>query len=165
MISDSVFARYRSKGVLIDTNLLLLYVVGAFDRKEIGRFKRTSKFLPEDFDLLVQFMGFFQSVVTTPHILTEVSNLAGQIGDHAKGGVFAKIAQGVVEFREEHVSTSELTTQPSFIRFGLTDAAVLHHARDRFLVLTDDFPLSQYLQHHGVDTVNFNHLRMSTLFT
>jgi len=163
MIPDDVFARYRSKGV-IDTNLLLLFVVGAFDRKEIGRFRRTTKFLPEDFDLLVRFMGFFQSVVTTPHILTEVSNLAGQIGDHVKGGVFAKLAQGVVEFQEEHVSTVELTTQPSFVRFGVTDTAVLHHARGRFLVLTDDFPLSQYLQHHGVDVVNFNHLRMSTLF-
>jgi rRNA-processing protein FCF1 len=165
MISDSVLVQYRSKGILIDTNLLLLYVVGAVDRKEIGRFKRTIKFLPEDFDLLLRVMSFFQSVVTTPHILTEVSNLAGQIGDHAKSGVFAKIAQGVVEFREEHVPTSELTAQPSFIRFGLTDTAVLHHARGRFLVLTDDFPLSQYLQHQGVDVVNFNHLRMSTLFT
>ncbi len=79
--------------------------------------------------------------------------------------MFAKIARGVVEFREEHVPAVDLTGQPSFVRFGLTDTAVLHHARGQFLVLTDDFPLSQYLQHHGVDVVNFNHLRMSTLFT
>jgi hypothetical protein len=34
---------YRNKGLLIDTNLLLLFFVGLHNRKGIQRFKRTAQ--------------------------------------------------------------------------------------------------------------------------
>lgn len=159
MIMDEVLARYRSKGVLVDANLLVLYVVGMFDPKEIARHKRTRTFTPEDFKLLARVLDYFDCVVTTPHVLAEVSNLAGQIGDHARFGVFTALSEVIPGFSEEHVPSAELVKDPSFTRFGLTDSSIMHHAKGKFLVLSDDFRLTQYLQYHGVEAINFNHLR------
>jgi hypothetical protein len=94
MRPDAVLARYRTAGVLVDTNLLLVYFVGAFDPALIPKFKRTRMYTLEDHPLLVRVLGFFEKVVTTPHILTEVSNLAGQLPSHLTRGVFEKFAAG-----------------------------------------------------------------------
>ena len=39
---------HRSSGVIIDTNVLLLFIVGSFDRSLVGRHKRTVQFVPEE---------------------------------------------------------------------------------------------------------------------
>ena len=63
------------QAVLVDTNLLVLYVVGSVSRKRIATFKRTSQYRSEDYDLLVQVLANFSSVYTLAHIMAEVSNL------------------------------------------------------------------------------------------
>lgn len=69
----------KSKALLLDTNLLLLYLVGGKDPQLIDGARRLNAYTEEDFDLLYEFIesnGFLQ-LVSTPHILTEVSNLVG----------------------------------------------------------------------------------------
>ena len=97
--------------------------------------------------------------MTTPHILTEVSNFAGQLADRTRTGMFETLSAGIGLFDERHTPASDLVTDPAFPRFGITDTAVLREAKGRYLVLTDDFRLSQYLQWEGVDVFNFQHLR------
>jgi len=75
--------RYRSRGVLVDTNILLLHFVSDYDRELVPRFKRTATFAVDDYDLLIKLLTRFNSVVTTPNVLSEVSNLAGQLGEPA----------------------------------------------------------------------------------
>jgi rRNA-processing protein FCF1 len=159
MTLEEALARYRSAGVLVDANLLLLYVVGAHDREMISSFKRTAKFTPEDFLILTTVLDTFHRVVTTPHVLTEVSNLAGQLKEHLKPAVFQLFAQTIQVLSEEYVPAREVSSHPAFSGFGLTDTAILQQARGKYLVLTEDFRLSQYLGHQGVDVLNFNHLR------
>ncbi len=74
--------RYRSRGVLVDSNVLLLYFVGAYQRQLVPRFKRTAQFTVEDYDLLVHFLSNFRRIVTTPNILTEVNGLLGNSVSH-----------------------------------------------------------------------------------
>jgi hypothetical protein len=159
MTPTEIVARYRRRGLLVDANLLLLFFVGVANPEEIPRFKRTNHYTLEDFELLGEFVARFERVVVTPHILTEVSNLAGQLPDHAKPGVFSALTIGLEHLDERHTVALELSKHESFSRFGITDSAVLAHARDELLVLTDDFRLSGYLQSLGVDVFNFNHLR------
>jgi hypothetical protein len=47
---SAAVAGYRNRWLLIDTNLLLLYVVGTADRRIVQRHKRTRQFAPDDFD-------------------------------------------------------------------------------------------------------------------
>ena len=85
--------RYRRKGILIDTNLLLLFVVGSCNVKHIGTFKRTKKFIPADFEALRRMLGNFRRLVTTPNILTEVSNFLGQLPTGIQPEIFSKYSE------------------------------------------------------------------------
>lgn len=155
----SLSARYRTAGVLVDANLLLLYVVGAYDRGQVERFRRTrDRFAAEDFDTLNRVLRLFDKVVTTPHILTEVSNLMGQMSGRAREGSFELFAQKVLSMKEDHTSAADLGKNPAFVRFGITDAAIRDVASG-YLVLTDDLPLYGYLAGQSVDVLNFNNLR------
>lgn len=88
----SLLESYRQKGILVDTNILLLYFVGSVNPKRISQFKRTNQFNVDDFQLLVQILGYFQKIVTTPNILTEVSNLTGQLTEPEKSSCFNALA-------------------------------------------------------------------------
>jgi rRNA-processing protein FCF1 len=157
---SSLFARYRQKGILIDTNILLLYFVGYTNRERISRFNRTQQFIPEDYDTLVQILEYFQKVVTTPNILTEVNSLANQLGEPERSQCFRIFAQGISRLEEYYTQSKAVATNEKFTKFGLTDCAILNLARDRYLVLTDDLKLAVYLQKEGIDTVNFNNIRV-----
>jgi hypothetical protein len=50
-MSDA-FLQFPGPGLLIDTNLLVLFIVGNVNRNRIETFKRTSKYNKEGFDLL-----------------------------------------------------------------------------------------------------------------
>jgi hypothetical protein len=151
--------RYRHSGVLVDTNLLLLYFVGTFRRDLISQFKRTEMFTADDFDLLDRLIGQFTKVVTVPNILTETSNLAGQIRGDLKNGLFTVFAAGVSRLEENYVASVRASESGEFVKFGLTDAVITSLAQDKYLVLTAEWPLYGYLQKLGIDAINFHHLR------
>lgn len=58
--------------VILDTNLLVLLVVGMTNRAFIGKHKRTRAYTEEDYDLLCLLLEQYQQIITTPSILTEV---------------------------------------------------------------------------------------------
>ncbi len=157
---ESLFSRYRQKGVLVDTNILLLYFVGLTNRERISRFNRTQNFIPEDYDLLLQVLGYFQTIATTPNVLTEVSNLADKLGEPERSQCFALFAQGIAIFEETYLESRGVAMDQQFTTFALTDCSILSLAKNRYLVLTDDLRLADYLQRQGVDTINFNNLRV-----
>ncbi|MDY7005348.1 MAG: hypothetical protein SWX82_15805 [Cyanobacteriota bacterium] len=47
-----------------------------------------------------------------------------------------------------------------FTKYGLTDSGIISLAQGKYLVLTEDFKLANYLEKFEIDTVNFNNLRM-----
>jgi hypothetical protein len=154
-----LLVRYRGKGVLVDANLLLLYFIGQYDRRRILSFKRTKMFIEEDFDLLLGVLRMFGQVVTTPNILTEVSNLSGQLELRERPKYFSEFAEGVLLLEEEYLASAQACSLKHFEKLGLTDSGIVHLANGRYLVLTIDFKLWSYLQNVGIDAVNFNHLR------
>jgi hypothetical protein len=151
--------RCRKSGILLDTNLLLLYFMGLYDREQITRFKRTQIFVVEDFHTLIAIRQKFNRLLTTPNILTETSNLAGQLTGQSKDSYFKVFAKEIQTFDEKYFHSSEIASQPGFIKFGLTDIAITLLAREGCLVLTADAPLYQYLQTKRIEVLNFNHIR------
>jgi hypothetical protein len=64
---------------------------------------------------------------------------------------------------EQHVACTTIAQRPEFIRFGLTDAAILQISAGSMIVLTDDFRLSGYMERWGLPVLNFTHLRTPNL--
>jgi hypothetical protein len=156
---EVIFAEYRGKRILLDANLLLLYSIGTFERTRVSHFKRTSSFTEQDFELLAGLLPSFRTVVTTPHILTEVSNLANSLPSDIKPLWSEHFAQQVQSFLEVFQPAAELTRISTYKAFGLADSAI-HHASHDTLILTEDFRLSGYLRTQGVATLNFRDLAL-----
>jgi len=150
--------KYINKGVFVDTNLLLLWFVGTLDRKLITKFKRTEQFAQEDFDTIDDLLCVFNNRVTIPNVLTEVSNLA-KLGSQNKA-FFTEIFPKFINIMNEQYVSSSSACGPSLSRFGLTDACILSLVKGKYLLLTDDFRLSQFFTSIGGDAINFNHIRM-----
>jgi len=143
---------------------LLLLFVGLWDRSRIPKFKNTKIFTEDDFDLLMEILDGFGNVVTTTHILAEISNLSGQHGDPERSDLFRKLVSLIPLLPEYHLGADIAVVDPVFVRLGLTDAAIAAIASDRGLhVLTTDFDLWAHLQKIGVASYNFNHIRQAGL--
>jgi len=152
--------RYRKKGVLVDTNLFVIFLVGQYDRRQLANCRATKAFETGDFELLDRFLGNFQRLVTTHHILTEVSNLAGKLPE-SQHIPFRQFLAGVIAtLTEEFRAAIGISREADFPRLGITDTAISLVSSKEYLVLTDELALYGSLAKRGVDVVNFNHIRL-----
>jgi predicted nucleic acid-binding protein len=149
--------------IIVDTNLLILMVVGLTDRALIRKHKRTKQFEEEDYDLLMEVLSNFDQILTTPHILTETSNLAAQTHEDALLAVRAKLRALFDEQQEDFAPSISIAKNPLFVRLGLTDCAILSLVKNKIPLLTVDHDL--YLAAAGISdlVVNFNHVRQERL--
>ncbi len=157
----SQFRKYGGKGLLVDTNLLILYLVGLATPQRITTFKPivNQGFSTADFELLRKITLLFKRLVTTPHILTEISNHSDKLKGVDKLRFYALLRSKLVGWKEHYTESAELCQRDEFIKLGLTDTAITDIAPGNFLVITVDFELAGHLQKKKVDVINFNHLR------
>lgn len=156
---SELFERYRSNGLLLDSNLLLLYVVGSHDDRLVESFKRTRIFTLDDFRLLVRIVAFFERVVTTPHILTEVNGFSNQLPKKSKFEYYGTFGAKIEVLEEQLVGAASVAETSAFRLFGLTDAVIKGVAQEQMLVLSADLDLVVHLHNSGLDAVNFNNIR------
>ena len=150
----------QSSRLLIDANLLVLFVVGTVNRNRIGTFKRTSKYTPDDYDLLLRIATRFGTpLLTLPHVLAEVSNLSDMSGPEAI--MARRVVKELIEISEEiELSSISAVEHKLYEALGLTDAAIGAVAQIRgCIVLTDDLNLYLGLHQIGVTAYNFAHLQ------
>ena len=157
--NERLVERYCSRGVLVDTNILLLYFVGSYQPDEVPRFKRTCQFTVRDYHLLKGLLARFKSVLTVPNILTEVNSLSGQMPQSNKEQYFGQFAKQIELLDEHYLASTDVSKAEEFPKLGLTDSVIMELARDKYLVLTDDSKLYRRLAHAGIDVMNFNHIR------
>ena len=141
------------------SDVLLVYCVGVYDPDRIARFKRTAAFTMEDFDLLTQFFSFFEKIVTTPNILTEVNSFSNQLSEDLKPAYYPEFAKQIPLLEQHYLTIVDISTRASFQLLGLTDLGIAKLVRDKYLVLSDDLRLVLHLQNNGIDAINFNHIR------
>ena len=161
---ESLIDRYITKGILIDANLALLYLVGSYDQRLIGdgKYNKLSKYVLEDYHLLLRLKKVFKKAVTTPHVLTEVSNLTNDLPEKTKAACLKKFYETFVEIDELAIPSLEAAQRPEFHFLGLTDSA-LALVSDQYLIVTDDARLVKKLNESRLEALNFNHLRLDYL--
>jgi hypothetical protein len=156
--AERLMQKHRRNGLLVDTKLFVLFLVGTTNEARITRFKRTGQYTIKDFRLLQALMVQFQNVVTTPHVLAEVSNLT-DLEPPELSRLRLNFQEIIQRTRELYEESSAIVADPAFGKLGLTDAAIRRVAERPVLVLTDDLPLYHYLHKSGLDAINFNHIR------
>jgi hypothetical protein len=145
------------KAAILDSNLLLLHWCAEFDPGLVTSFKRLNSFQIEDVELLTESLKLFSAIRTTPHVLTEVSNLANSLPQWMKDDWSEHFSQKIQIISEEWTSAATIASG-DFMWLGLTDAALAALAPTN-VILTIDFHLSNSLASRGLNVINFTHLR------
>jgi len=149
----------RSNGILIDTNLLVLLVVGSVNRDRIPRFKRTSSYTPADWDLLTGILEQIPRRYSIAHVLAEVSTLTDLKGPYLE--IAREILRNAISLLEElPIASRDACASTYYRRLGLTDAAIGFVAKQRGCsVVTNDSGLYAALLEEGVPVLRFDDLR------
>ena len=149
----------ESSELLIDSNLLLLLIVGSFESSLLGRWKRLNMFTLEDFDCIRKLVATCRTLLVTPHVLTEVSNLANSLPHWQKAEWSDYFRRWILEgLQERQIRAIDVVQHDAFSYFGITDAA-LFHLSDNIYVVTLDAKLAAYPESHHHRVINFNHFR------
>jgi hypothetical protein len=161
--------KHHESGILVDTNLLLVLLFGTINKSLIYK-NRTERYTESQYYILVDFLKDFPRLITTPHILTEVSNLGGTALNGKYREKFwsllrtpslfdVKASDEIVD--ERHIRRQEV--EANYIRqFGLTDSAIVKLCTSRLLtrplLLSDDFDLVSLVSRLKGHAINFNHI-------
>lgn len=152
--------KYGSSGVLLDTNLFVLYLIGHYDRDYVPDFKRTCMYTSEQFDWLNDYVSKFSSVIITPHILAETWNLIEKLREDKLALFLQAVIPKILVTSEEHIDKDIIVQATGFDYIGVTDMSVIIAAQSRScLVISDDLRAVSTFQQFGIDALNINHLR------
>jgi hypothetical protein len=69
----SMLSKYKTRGAVIDSTLMLLLVVGDYDIGSVGR-DRTRKYTANDHRLVVRITESLDKIIGTLNTITEVDN-------------------------------------------------------------------------------------------
>lgn len=143
--------------VLLDTNTLLLFLVGNVCPERVGRHRRLREFDLDDLGWVNDQAHSFSRHVTLPNIVTEVSNFVGSLKQEiAPGAVFA-LATYCKEVAEVYEESRDVVLEPYYQKLGVADAAVVRMASAEVTVMTTDHQLDAYLRDRGVQVLNLWH--------
>ncbi len=146
-------------GLLIDTNLLVLYTVGTVNQSRIENFKRTCQYSERDYGLLLRVIQKITPLYTVAHVMAEVSNLTDMSGPERL------LARHVLKemlsiLQEPEMPSARAARSNRYESHGLADAAIATIALEhKCAVLTDDLDLYIALAREGISAINFNHVR------
>jgi hypothetical protein len=149
----------NAPGVVIDSNLLLLLVVGLAGEKYIPKHKRLTAYTVEDYGLLVQSLSGIERIIVTPNTLTETSNLLAHISEPDRSHLFNVFREFISNAEEKYYESGEASQRHEFPRLGLTDSALLEAVSDTNPLLTVDLDLYLAALATGGKAMNFNHMR------
>lgn len=151
--------KYRQKGLLIDTNLLILLIMGNYDVALIEKNKRTEKYSKEDYLVLRKFSDSFNRIITTPNILTGVSNLSPNFNKDINKKYFDEFSAFIQRAVEKYIKTLNLKTEEYFNPYGVSDSIIINLCKRGYLLITDDLKLFNFINAQKYEVLNFNHIR------
>ena len=159
-----VVDKYRRKGIIIDTNVMLVYIVGIYDHNYLPKFNKTRGYDREVFEYIYSVLAQFRRHIITPHILTELSNLSPKIRDNKQGkkiAVYFDVFRRVLErTNEEYINKGQVLNSTLLPKLGITDLTIVEAAEKyKCLVFTDDGPATGYMRHKGIEVLYLKEIR------
>lgn len=147
------------RGVAIDTNLLVLLIVGRVQPTFIQAHKRLQEYSEADYDLLINHVGD-ADIHVTPNAMTETSNLVGQgVREPLRSALLESLFLFSRTAEETYVRSSSAMADLAYVRLGLTDVAWLSVFDGEIELITADLGLHNHAVSRGLTSTNFNHLR------
>ncbi len=153
--------------LLIDSNILILLLVGSYDSKFIEHVRRLrNNYDEKDYLLVKNLVKKERKIYITPQILSEISNLTKDIRDPKLTAYIKNLISQLNRFSEEYIHMTDLfKDEKLLIKVGFTDLSVIKVAKKfKCLILTDDFVLNSISIDEGCESLNITQLRGKKLF-
>ncbi len=123
---------------LIDTNLLVLLVVGNVNPDLIAKHRRLEGYTFSDYEVLIGPVNLVDRVFLTPNTLTKASNLLGQHGEPERTLLMDGLRALIEGGNEIVIASAQASANPAFPSLGLTDAVLLEAASEERPLVTVD---------------------------
>jgi len=130
--------------ILIDTNSLIVIIIGLIDPRIFKWHNRTSIYTEEDFYELMKIIGGLDKLIVLPNVWTEVDNLLNDFRGDYKYQYILKITETIKASTEKFIDSHNATQNPHFQELGLTDSLILEYSKECELLITSDSRLSDY---------------------
>lgn len=155
---------YFKNPVILDTGPLVFLLIGLCDPSKKNAKDIWQGHTNEELDLLLKIVGNFKSILITPQILAECTNLLNQKVDSNKYEFLLKrIVKPLKEFGEIYIEKNIILDYSGFSRFGSTDIGIIECSKQKnSLIITEDHNLNVYCKSNSIPCLNFNELRPST---
>jgi hypothetical protein len=135
---------------LIDTNALVVLILGTIDERLISSHRRTSIYEVQDYLDLVQTVGELSQLVVLPNVWTETDNLLNGSLPRRKWEYISIVKQVVANSTERFLSTQTAVDSAEFFTLGITDSLLLHYGTQCDLLITSDSALSDLAIAKGI---------------
>jgi len=152
-------AHFRDSGILVDTNLLLVLLIGETRPELLTSFGRTSKYTPDDFHLLQEIVERIRVRWTSPAILTEVTNLVDKLKGKDRFRFLELLSFIMASSKEGHVPAADIAGTWQLCKYGYSDTTSLKLLPHDALLLTDDLDLYLHAKSAGLQAMNFTELQ------
>lgn len=138
--------------LIIDTNLLLLLIIGAVDNgRHISNSKRLNAFCEKDYQNVLAILKGYSGVCITPYVAAEVSNLIDLNGD-VRRKIF-EVAKNFFSICEEvNTEVKSDSVLDFFVEFGLTDGSLINLSSE-YLILSNDLRMMSVISGLNPDSV------------
>lgn len=159
-IDNQNINKYYKKGLVVDSELLLVYLIGVYDQSYLLAYKRTRAYSKTDFIILNGFFENFASIITTPHILTEISHLSDAIQKSRLKEFIKVFIDRINNLQEVFIGKHRIVKHEDFERLGVADTGIMITCDEKkYLMLTKDRLLTDLARKNGVDVINFDEYR------
>ncbi len=110
---------------LIDSNVLLLLIIGTAAQDGIREHKRLGNFSIGNYNFLIDYLDLFEEIICIPHILAETSNLSFYSRSIPRLPLATAFRTFLDDFGELLMSSQTGMQRIEFPELGLTDSMIL----------------------------------------
>ncbi len=138
MSIEEVIKKQIGKKLIIDTNLLILLIVGRYNINLISGHKKLGRYDKHDYNFVNFIAGKAKVIYLTPGIISEVTNHLNP-SDKNYSNYFRKLISILEFFQEEYKNKNVILKLSFFPKLGYTDSTIIDLSiQEKCLVLTDD---------------------------
>ncbi|GAA0878418.1 hypothetical protein GCM10009119_13860 [Algoriphagus jejuensis] len=149
--------------IFLDTNALVLLIVGLIDKSLISSHKRISIYEVLDFENLAVLVGALEKIVCTPNVLTEVDNLLNNFQKGHRRQYYDVIRELISRSSERFIESKRVIELSPFFELGLADTGVFEICKKCDFLVTGDSKLADYALAFGIKVVDLVKIRNERL--
>lgn len=136
--------------IVIDSNSLIVLLLGLIDPNLISKHKRTSIYTPQDFFDLLKVIKEIEYLIVLPNVWTEVDNLLNDFSGNYKWAYVNKIKHLINDSSEKYLQSKLGAETHFFFNIGLTDSLIIELGKECDFIITSDSELADFATANGI---------------